>query len=72
MLLIPAFRENRGRKIFKVSLDSRVSSMTPRATQRNPVSKNKMTTTKPFYIIINSMLVTKAHSVSRRWKYISK
>jgi hypothetical protein len=35
----------RGRRIseFKASLVYRVSSRTPRATQRNPVSKNRKT-----------------------------
>jgi hypothetical protein len=40
--------EGRGRRIseFEASLVYRVSSRTARATQRNPVSKNKKTKTK--------------------------
>jgi hypothetical protein len=41
----------RGRRIseFEASLVYRVSSRTARATQRNPVSKNKQTKTKKIY-----------------------
>jgi hypothetical protein len=43
MPLIPAHLEGRGRRIseFKASLVYKVSSRTARATQKNPVSKNK-------------------------------
>lgn len=57
MLLIPALRESRGRKIFKVSVDSRVSPRTP----KEPCLKNE--TTKPSHVIIDSMLVIKAQKV---------
>ena len=42
-LLNPSTWEGRGRKIseFEANLVYRVSSRTDRATQRNPVSKNK-------------------------------
>jgi hypothetical protein len=43
MPLIPAFRRQRIYE-FEASLVYRVSSMTARATQRNPVSKNKTKT----------------------------
>jgi hypothetical protein len=47
-MVVHAFDPSRGRQIseFEASLVYRVSSRTARATQRNPVSKNKTTTTK--------------------------
>jgi hypothetical protein len=61
MPLIPALGRQRQIAEFKASLVYRVSSGIARATERNPISKNKQTKTKEPYSLRYKVLRSGAH-----------